>query len=133
MYHAGAVRVSSTTKGELRASKGALIFIPEGTDRYLRVEVDLDLPPSFRSGKAALTLVAAAKATAEHPRAPAALEPEHGVPTRASGEVLERRDGALLVDTGVVRLLVTTAEGRSGRVICELEGPLRGADVRLEP
>ncbi len=121
------------TEGELRASKGALIFIPDGSDRYLRVETSLALQSSFRSGRATMKLVQPASAIAPGPRFDATIEPEHGVPEKVIGDVTGRDGDELVIDAGGLRLCVRPPDDReySGRVVCQMTGVLEGRDASL--
>ena len=121
-------------EGELRASKGALIFIPEGTQQYLRVDVPLALERGFRRGRARMVLAQSAGTVIETKRFPVGVQPEHGVPQRIIGEVISQGDGELVVESGGVTVVVRPPDrdhSYKGRVLCEMNGALEGRDAAL--
>jgi hypothetical protein len=120
--------------GELRASKGALIFIPQGTSHYLRVESTLQLPEGFRSGPARATLRQDAELVRSAGRRGDGVEPDHGVPEELCGTVIAREYGEVVLDVGFpihVRLPAGEASGK--RLYVMLRPPLVADDAELLP
>jgi hypothetical protein len=75
--------------GELRRAKGALIFIPEGTENYLRVEWTSELPDDFKTGKARAILVSEAQMVRDGAKMEDRLSPGDGIPEEICGKVLQ--------------------------------------------
>ena len=126
---------SGSTPGELRATKGALLFIPDGTDRMLRLQVSIPIDDDFRRGRARLTLAQSAREVVQTDRFPIGVKPEHGVPEQVIGDVQQQAEGAVLLDCGDFSLLVdlpTDAPRYAGRLVCQMQGPLEGRDAKLE-
>lgn len=134
-----ALSVDNTTvamiEGELRASKGALIFIPDNSgDRHLRVDVPLALDGSFRRGRATMTLVQSATAIVEAKRFDVVVEPEHGVPEKIIGDVVGQDGDELEVAAGPLSLIIRSPEAGkqyTGRVVCQMQGGLQARDAAL--
>ena len=126
---------NGSTSGELRATKGALLFIPEGTDRMLRVQVSTPLSEDFRSGRARLTLAQRAREIVQTGRFEPGVKPEHGIPEQVIGDVVQQTDDAVLLDCGAFTLLVALpddAPSYDGRLVCQMQGPLEGRDAQLD-
>jgi hypothetical protein len=120
--------VTKETTGELRLAKGALLFVPDGTDLLLRVEARLALPASFKRARAALTLQIDAEDVAASTERPG-LSPPQGVPERIVGDVAGR--DPLVVDAGGVLVHIVGATATAARVAVTARGPLRAVDARL--
>lgn len=122
-----------SVEGELRAARGALVFIPDGTQRLLRVTVPLDLGRDFRKSRARMVLTQPAKSVLETDRFEPEIQPTHGVPERIVGDVLDQ-DGDRLTVGATFPIVVTVpdpARTYSGRVLCEMTGALEGREAEL--
>ena len=120
-------------EGELRASKGALIFVPEGADHFLRVEVDAPLPEGFLSGAVRTTLCQEATEVLEADEASLGVFPEHGVPEELSGTVIGRDGRRVAVDLGAFKMVLLVPEGTDSpaRIYAKLAPPLSAEGTLL--
>ncbi|MFH1809671.1 MAG: hypothetical protein ABIJ09_13070 [Pseudomonadota bacterium] len=119
-------------QGELRASKGSLIFIPDGTTHFLRVESSVQLPEGFRSGSMRTTLRQNAELVRAAGRRGDGVEPEHGVPEELCGTVLEQRDGEVVLDVGFpIHVRLPDGEASGKRLYVMLQPPLVADEAEL--
>lgn len=125
---------NAAIEGELRASKGALLFVAKGSRRLLRVSApSAQVDPGLKSRPVRLRLQQSAKAAIARPKAALSVEPEHGIPERIVGD-LEGRDGRVARVRTVDGLLIEAvlpegAPALEGRVLMEMVGELVALDL----
>jgi hypothetical protein len=113
--------------GDLRASKGAFLFIPEGTKRHLRVQPEAKLEAGFMSKGVELVLSQSVKSYVETDRFEAKIDPEHGIPEQICGNLLGPCEEGFLLQSGSIRLVVELPQAPKSEhamVFCDMSGPL---------
>jgi len=121
------------TPGDLRASKGAYIFIPAGTKHYLRVEPRPPPVAPFMSQKVLSSLKQSVKSFVETDRFEAKIDPQHGIPERICGTLNGRHENNWILEIGSIRVIVELPhepKNQSSMLICDMEGPLRAEDIQ---
>lgn len=114
--------------GDLRLSKGALLFVPDAApELLLRLESTWTPPPGFKSARARLVLEQRATAVASSSARPH-VTPAHGVPEALVGDVVGADGDRAVVDVAGVPFVLIGAGG-SGRIAATLAPPLYGKDV----
>jgi hypothetical protein len=119
--------------GDLRASKGAYLFVPTGAKRYLRVELAHPPPRDFLSQSVEIVLSQAVKSYIETDRFEVAIKPEHGIPEQVCGTITGRNEGLWVLEAEGVQFLLDLPQAPksdSARVVCEMHGPLQGKHVK---
>ena len=122
------------TRGDLRASKGAYLFIPDGTKRYLRVDLEVSAPEGFLRQQAEAVLCQTVKTFIETDRFKTAISPEHGIPERLCGTLKGKHNDYWILETEGIEILIDLPEEPSrgtAQVFCEMDGPLRARQLRF--
>jgi hypothetical protein len=120
-------------EGELRRAKGALVFIPEGTENYLRVQWQGDLPEDFKTGKARAILVSKAEMVRDGKGLLGKLSPGDGIPEEICGPIVEKvTETEVVVNVGFP-LHVILPEGKhiEGRLFASLGDSLVAKDTEM--
>ena len=115
-------------QGDLRASKGAFIFIPSGTKNYLRVEMQAPPDEGFLSQHVEITAHQNVSAFLETSKRPVGLQPDHGVPEEISGTLhheIEKNEWFLEAENLKLKVTLPSAPSKSPvRAYCQMSGPL---------
>lgn len=126
--------MSDDVVGELRLSRGALLFVPDGAPEVLlRVEAPgFAPPPGMKAARARLVLEQQADLVGPAPSsAKKRLSPTHGVPEELVGDVVGVGDGRLVVDVGPFRVVIVAPDEGYARVAVALSPPLVARGVAL--
>ena len=115
-------------QGDLRASKGAYLFIPKGTNRYLKVELETSPGDGFLSQHVEIRAHQNVSAFLETSKRPVGFVPEHGVPEEISGTLHhapEQDQWHLETEGLTIRVSLPTPPSQNEvRAYCQMSGPL---------
>jgi hypothetical protein len=119
--------------GELRRAKGALLFIPEGTEHYLRVQWEGDLPEGFSTGKARATLVSQAEMIRDGTGVLGRFCPGDGVPEEVCGPIVETiTEREVVVNVGFpLHVILPEGKHANGRLFATLGDVLLAKDPEI--
>jgi hypothetical protein len=113
--------------GELRVIKGALVFIPDGTEHYLRVRTQLTLPEGFHAGRARFQLLQHASEIRAAAHGESGIHPAEGIPERISGVVTGVAGDRAEIQAGPVPVVITLPRGQLAvdhRITARVDEPL---------